>query len=241
MVVDHWRDIVSWCFEYPLPNDEEKLSFAIDRRGFIPMTGKIYQALKILEKYRLLFNIFDINKEEKIRSYIRMDSFKNFVEDIKQFKSYTLSSGKIECGFLEGGEGIIFSQTGDAIVYENVVTVQTTSLPLAVFIRLHSTDFLPYTLDGYPQKEVYKYNAPRLEQAMQEIEACLGLPPLMDEIDYSDYCLIKGYRLMNLYQEEIDDGRIMVLGLNEAGHVLPEAEMTKIEVDPNYVEEFGKP
>ena len=62
MVVDHWRDIVSWCFEYPLPNDEEKLSFAIDRRGFIPMTGKIYQVLKILEKYRLLFNIFDINK-----------------------------------------------------------------------------------------------------------------------------------------------------------------------------------
>ena len=46
---------------------------------------------------------------------------------------------------------------------------------------------------------------------------------------------------MNLYQEEIDDGRIMVLGLNEAGRVLPETEMAKIEVDPNYVEEFGKP
>ena len=151
-------------------------------------------------------------------------------------------SGKYDtCYLWEGGQGITLSATGEPIFYDHIITIRTTQLPVSIDIRLHSTDFLPYTLDGYPQKEVYDYNAPRLEQAMKEIEACLGLPPLMDEIDYSDYCLIKGYRLMNLYQEEIDDGRIMVLGLNEAGRVLPEAEMAKIEVDPNYVEEFGKP
>ena len=142
------------------------------------------------------------------------------------------------CYLMEGGQGMILSATGEPIVYNNVITLQTTQLPVAIFIHMHSTDFLPYTLDGYPQKEVYKYNAPRLEQAMQEIEACLGLPPLMDEIDYSDYCLIKGYRLMNFYNEEID-GSFTITSLNERGHVLEKELGTK--VDLKYLEEFGKP
>ena len=138
----------------------------------------------------------------------------------------------------EGGQGITLSATGESIFYDHIITIRTMQLPVSIDIRLHSTDFLPYTLDGYPQKEVYKYNAPRLEQAMQEIEACLGLPPLMDEIDYSDYCLIKGYRLMNFYNEEID-GSFTITSLNERGHVLEKELGTK--VDLKYLEEFGKP
>ena len=236
MVVDHWRDIAFWYFQFPYEGVGSELTFETKKAGFLPLMEKLYQCFKILEKYQLLLNNIDITKDKS--PSLCLNSLEHFIMDCRRFR---YSEEYDTCYLMEGGQGMILSATGEPIVYNNVITLQTTQLPVAIFIHMHSTDFLPYTLDGYPQKEVYKYNAPRLEQAMQEIEACLGLPPLMDEIDYSDYCLIKGYRLMNLYQEEIDDGRIMVLGLNEAGHVLPEAEMAKIEVDPNYVEEFGKP
>ncbi|UWE03299.1 hypothetical protein [Laceyella sacchari] len=112
------------------------------------------------------------------------------------------------------GEGKLINQDGVKQGFKNVVSIEARfTEALVVDVITYSTAWLPNTLAGEPQQEIYKWNAPRLEKALYEIEAALGVEPIID--DANEFCLINGYRLDNA--RDIDGE---VIPIDEKGRII---------------------
>jgi hypothetical protein len=62
-------------------------------------------------------------------------------------------------------------------------------------IKTQSDAWLPCTLKAEPQLDIDNRNAPRLEAALQEVQARLGIEE--EAGSESDYVRVNGYRLTN--------------------------------------------
>jgi hypothetical protein len=100
------------------------------------------------------------------------------------------------CSLQFVGEGKLINQDGVKQGFENVVIIEAMFAgALVVDVITYSTAWLPNTLAGEPQQEIYEWNALRLEKALYEIEAALGAEAIIDDV--SEFCRINGYRLDN--------------------------------------------
>jgi hypothetical protein len=112
------------------------------------------------------------------------------------------------------GEGKLINQDGVKQGFENVVSIEARfTEALVVEVITYSTAWLPHTLAGEPQQEICELNAPRLEKALYEIEAALGVEPIID--DANEFCHINGYRLDNA--RDIDGE---VIPIDEKGRII---------------------
>ena len=94
------------------------------------------------------------------------------------------------------GTGIVLDAEGIKYELENVVWIWgTTGYGHTVDIITQSDVWLPCTLLGQPQPEVYRLNAPRLQKALQEIQKALGVEPIIDDV--SDFAIIKDNFLLD--------------------------------------------
>ncbi|AUS09940.1 hypothetical protein C1X05_14640 [Laceyella sacchari] len=118
------------------------------------------------------------------------------------------------CSLQFVGEGKLINKDGVKQGFENVVSIKAMFIgALIVDVITYSTAWLPYTLAGEPQQEIYEWNAPRLEKALYEIEAALGVEPIID--DANEFCHINGYRLDNA--RDIDGE---VIPIDEKGRII---------------------
>jgi hypothetical protein len=112
------------------------------------------------------------------------------------------------------GEGKLINQDGVKQGFENVVSIEAQITDaLIIDVITYSMAWLPYTLAGEPQQEIFEWNAPRLEKALYEIEAVLGVEPIID--DANEFCHINGYRLDNA--RDIDGE---VIQIDEQGRII---------------------
>jgi hypothetical protein len=103
------------------------------------------------------------------------------------------------------GFGIVFDEQGRECKQPNVTWLSAKTLDAHIVDVLTQSDaWLPYTLPGKPQPEIYEYNAPRLESALQEIQERLEVIPSIN--DHSEYSHIEGFRLSNFVDA---DGEII--------------------------------
>ncbi len=94
------------------------------------------------------------------------------------------------------GVGILLDEQRHECKQPDVTWLSARTLDAHIVDVLTQSDaWLPYTLSGKPQPEIYRYNAPRLESALQEIQERLGIIPSIN--DRSDYALIEGFYLSN--------------------------------------------
>ncbi|SMP22678.1 hypothetical protein SAMN06265361_10492 [Laceyella tengchongensis] len=118
------------------------------------------------------------------------------------------------CSIQFVGEGTLINQDGVKQGFQNVVSIEARfTEALVVDVITYSTAWLPNTLAGEPQQEIYEWNAPRLEKALYEIEAALGVEPIID--DANEFCHINGYRLDNA--RDIDGE---VIPIDEKGRII---------------------
>lgn len=104
------------------------------------------------------------------------------------------------------GTGVVINAAGHKYEFPNVVWLSGAGDGrLAVDVNTQIDAWLPYTLLGEPQLDVYNYNQPRLESALREIQSRLGIVPITD--DHNKYVLINGLHLANY----MDDDEPMVV------------------------------
>ncbi|MBA4496437.1 hypothetical protein ACFO25_16905 [Paenactinomyces guangxiensis] len=112
------------------------------------------------------------------------------------------------------GEGKIINNDGVKQGFENVVSIEAWfTEALVVDVITYSTAWLPNTLAGVPQQQIFEFNSHRLEKALNEIEAALGVEAITDEV--SDFCRIDGYRLDNFRDVDGD-----VVPVDETGRFM---------------------
>ncbi|MGB0384946.1 MAG: hypothetical protein ACPGWR_09005 [Ardenticatenaceae bacterium] len=104
------------------------------------------------------------------------------------------------------GTGVVINGAGHKYEFPNVVWLSGAGDGrLAVDVNTQIDAWLPHTLLGEPQPDVYNYNQPRLESALREIQSRLGIVPITD--DHNKYVLINGLHLANY----MDDDEPMVV------------------------------
>ena len=103
------------------------------------------------------------------------------------------------------GSGTVFNAEGKKVHLPLVTWIHGSLLGGPYLqVRTQCDAFLPYTLLAEPQPEVYARNAPRLEAALREIEAVLGVPAEPEEV--TRYAVADGLRLRNHHSgDEIVD------------------------------------
>ncbi|AFZ26463.1 hypothetical protein Cylst_4373 [Cylindrospermum stagnale PCC 7417] len=105
------------------------------------------------------------------------------------------------------GVGVVLDANGQEYELPDVSWLLGTTLDAHIVdVCTQSDAWLPYTLVAQPQIEVWKRNAPRLEAALQEIQARLNVKPYTNSC--SDYALINGFSLENHTDA---DGEVLIV------------------------------
>lgn len=96
------------------------------------------------------------------------------------------------------GKGLIYINPNQTLQLPDIAWVDSTYLGFYfVSINTQTDAWLPYTLRGQPQYEIYTLNAPRLETALRKIETVLSIKP-DDDKEAGEYAIKQGYRLDNI-------------------------------------------
>lgn len=99
-----------------------------------------------------------------------------------------------------------------------------------LILTTHTDVWLPYSLDGYPQFNAYRYNAPQLENTLNQIEQQTGIEfSNKDELESTCYCTKKGFKLYNLVEE---DGQI--IAVSDQGTILDSTETPRVIVEKRF-------
>jgi hypothetical protein len=111
------------------------------------------------------------------------------------------------CSFIENGSaypltidifgsGVIATDLGDEIV-DNLIWFHATTLDtFCISVVTQSDVWLPFSLTGEPQYNVYRLNADRLANALKDTERQTGFK--IEEGVESNYSIIKGFYLDNI-------------------------------------------
>ena len=99
------------------------------------------------------------------------------------------------------GKGIIIDGFGNNVIVPDVTRIEARFMGGAVVdVSTRNYAWLPFSLSAEPQEEVYRNNAPRLENALREIEVALGVKGYAE--NHTEYCRINGYKLDNFGDED---------------------------------------
>ena len=94
------------------------------------------------------------------------------------------------------GRGVLLDSNGEKSEFKDVTSLVGRTLDVHVVeVQTHTDVWLPYTLTAKPQPSVWRYNAPRLEQALMDIQRDLGVSPNIDSHD--KYVVYDGLRVVN--------------------------------------------
>lgn len=94
------------------------------------------------------------------------------------------------------GSGIIVTNQGDSVV-NNLVWIRARTLDtFDISVATQSDAWLPFSLKGEPQHDIYRLNADRLADALQDIEQQTGFK--VEEGLESYYSIIQGFHLDNV-------------------------------------------
>ncbi|MEY2497293.1 MAG: hypothetical protein QOD12_849 [Verrucomicrobiota bacterium] len=94
------------------------------------------------------------------------------------------------------GSGVLVTEQGDTMV-EDLAWIRATTLDiLTITVATQCDAWLPFTLKGEPQPDIYRLNADRLATALQAIQRQTGLK--LEEGATSTHAIMKGFRLENL-------------------------------------------
>jgi hypothetical protein len=98
------------------------------------------------------------------------------------------------------GSGHILTQAGPSVV-EDLVWMRSSTLDtLMLTVGTQSDAWLPFSLSGEAQPELYELNFDRLARALKEIKLKTGFS--MEEGVESPYSVIKGFYLENVTYED---------------------------------------
>ncbi|WP_028973185.1 hypothetical protein [Spirochaeta cellobiosiphila] len=221
MVINRsYGPVADWWFEGEIIKD---LFFS--KEDCLTLIDKLCNAVDILLTANLLYpnqiNIsgwasYDPNKRKLTRqnkkdeiilissSNVREELFSVFHPDDASPFLYPL---EIEiCG-----EGILYNKNSKPIVWSDPISVcGQTIVQHVVDVITYSYAWLPYDLKGNRQTEIYNLNAPRLEEALNQIQAQTGFH-LIDESN-SEYAVIDNYKLFN---HRDADGEIITFKIRE--------------------------
>ncbi|MBE2320469.1 hypothetical protein DVA67_031190 [Solirubrobacter sp. CPCC 204708] len=93
------------------------------------------------------------------------------------------------------GTGIVLDARGERSAESDVAWLEGLTMGHhVVSVRVQSDAFLPFSVTGTPQHEIWEHNAPRLEAALRETSALLGVEP---SADFTDHAIIDGFTLRN--------------------------------------------
>ncbi|MEM9103760.1 MAG: hypothetical protein AAGB12_15730 [Pseudomonadota bacterium] len=208
------RDELLWCFDLysEMLDVFEKYELLINAEFIIPSLIWQGPSADCLGKYKHKEIVRKIPSPGK--NYMKKDAIK--LIDAEQnndsvfFKPYRWEIN---------GYGVIYDKHGNPQCVPDVITIESfLSGNFEIWIETFYDVWLSHNLNGEPQPEVYQHNAPRLEQAMQDVEKILGRPPVKgnkDGPEHSDYCEIHGYQLRNF----IDDFDNTIVPIDLWGHV----------------------
>jgi hypothetical protein len=94
------------------------------------------------------------------------------------------------------GTGVVLDAAARSHVLPDITWLAAKTLDAHVMeVGTQSDAWLPYTLSGVPQRQVWQHNAPRLEAALREIQAALGVAPVAPS--HTTHAVIDGLRLSN--------------------------------------------
>jgi hypothetical protein len=94
------------------------------------------------------------------------------------------------------GSGVILTRQGDQTV-DNLIRVYSTTLDIfRITVATHSDVWLPFSLEGKAQTDLYILNSDRLVNALEQIQRKTGFK--VQEGNESYYSVIKGFRLENV-------------------------------------------
>jgi hypothetical protein len=103
------------------------------------------------------------------------------------------------------GVGAIIDPTGSRRREPNVCSVWGTTLGYQIVsVTTYSDAWLPHTLQGQPQPEVWAQNANRLERALREMHAVFGVPPSYEP--QTPFAIVHDYTVSN---HTYDDGEVI--------------------------------
>ena len=227
MVLEMNMDAVAdWWFE-----DRRKSVSPTSRKELIDLIKMCQSTVEILEAYNLLqpskaifsgwlcseYNHKNTYRVEKpnitidIPKHLNAQSLLNCCDLVlPQLERDNFFLYPIDLEIL--GTGIIIDADGKEKELPNVTWISGKTLDAHIVDVLTQSDaWLPYTLLGEPQPKVWNYNAPRLEKALQEIQECLKVIPVIDT--HGEYAIIEGFQLKNL--TDIDGEVIKIIHLKE--------------------------
>jgi len=94
------------------------------------------------------------------------------------------------------GSGIIITNKGDSVV-NNLMWIRARTLDtFDISVATQSDVWLPFSLKGKPHHDIYKLNADRLADALQDIEQQTGFK--LEEGLESYYSIVRGFYLDNI-------------------------------------------
>jgi hypothetical protein len=141
---------------------------------------------------------------EKADLEVPLHSSKSFEDVFALCRSGIKSESVYPLTIEMSGSGIIITEQGDSVI-DDLVWIRATTLDIfRISVGTQSDAWLPFSLAGDPQPEIYRLNAHRLTNALQEIEQQSGFN--LEEGVESDYSVIKGFRLENI---RYSDGSIV--------------------------------
>lgn len=95
------------------------------------------------------------------------------------------------------GSGEVITNQGTSLV-DDLVWIRAITLDiLSISVGTQSDIWLPFSLKGEPQYDVYQLNSNRLTFSLQEIQKETGFQP--EEGVESDYSVIRGFHLDNVH------------------------------------------
>jgi hypothetical protein len=222
-VADWWFEDRTKLISFVGPEEMCKLIHLCEKCISILKRHELLSPSKILLSKTWLFNE-NVGEQVKLRRVQKADipiDYPSHNENglatffLDWLKKEQSTTGYVyPCSIQFVGEGKLINQDGVKQGFKNVVSIEAQITDaLIVDVITYSTAWLPYTLAGEPQQEIYEWNAPRLEKALYEIEAALGVEPIIDDVN--EFCHINGYRLDNVRD---DDGE--VIPIDEKGRII---------------------
>ncbi|MGX9708459.1 hypothetical protein [Laceyella tengchongensis] len=204
-VADWWFEDRSELISFVGPEEMCKLIHLCEKCISILKRYELLAPSKILLSKPWLFNE-NVGEQVKLRRVqkadISIDYPSHDENELATYFLYCLKKEQGATGYVYPsyirfvGEGKLINQEGVKQGFKNVVSIEAMFAgALVVDVITYSTAWLPHTLAGEPQQEIYEWNAPRLEKALYEIEAALGVEAIIDDVN--DFCHINGYRLVN--------------------------------------------
>jgi len=203
------KPVADWFYDF------EELDIALD---YVPsvigtenkkILSLLNTTLQVFEKHQLfLINKIEVigffesdkdksNRIEKIIETKNLGSFKNIQELIESQLNLYFKESFVLYSIYFHGETSILNENNKKGTYNNIFYFLL-QIP-GIQILTDCDVWLPYNLKGESQKEIYKLNAPRLENALTEIEEITGFEPVWEN---TKYAIVNKYKLENYSDED---------------------------------------